>query len=322
MIIPVASGKGGVGKSLVAANLGVSLARLGRTVILVDLDFGGANLHSFLGMRRGGAGIGGLHWKQEKNLSALLTETGEERLWLIPGDSLLPGVANIEWQVKKMILKDLAELPADFIILDLGTGSSWNTVDFWLAGKGGIVVVIPEITSVLNAFALLKSAAYRLLSQGFPEGSSEKATLLDFASTWVEGSEHAFADFAKDLARRSPARGEAVLRSVRGILPCLVINRGRYESDVEAGHMLRDLVAKNLGFTPYFGAFIPEDHAVSGSLVARRPLVTLDPEAPFSRALRAFAGRLASAPQASPLRSPQPLVDVDLLSLAREALGQ
>ncbi len=321
MIIPVASGKGGVGKSLVAANLGVSLARLGRTVILVDLDFGCADLHSFLGMRSRASGIGSLHWKQEKNLSGLLAETGEERLWLIPGDTLQPGVANIEWQVKKRIQKDLAELPADFIILDLGTGSTWNTVDFWLAGTGGIIVVTPEITSVLNAYALLKSAAFRLLSQGFPEGSSEKAFVLDFASEWVEDGTRSLIDFAKDLARRSPSRGGAALRAFQGILPCLVINRGRDESDVEAGHMLRDLAVKNLGITPYFGAFIPEDPEASGSLAARRPLVSLDPEASFARAIRAFAGRIASAPRASLLRASRPLVDVDILALAREALS-
>ncbi len=319
-IIPIASGKGGVGKSLVAANLGVALARKGRTVILVDLDLGGANLHTFLGLRNRNSGIGSLYWKQERNLKALLAETGEERLWLVPGDNLLPGVANLDWQTKNRLIKELSGLPADFVLLDLGAGSSWNIVDFWLSSPGALIIVVPEITSVLNAYSFLKSAAFRLLSRFFPEGGPERRELKSFVAGKREGSGPSFFDFASDLAKRSPSRGGEAVKGLSDLCPCIVVNRAVEAADADMGYRLRDIASRNLGMTLSFGAFLPEDRAVPQSLAARRPLAASDPSAPFSRAIGAFAGRLASSPPPSPISAPLPLADVDLDSLVDETL--
>ena len=57
-IIPIASGKGGVGKSFITANLAIALAKLGKQVIVADLDFGGSNLHTCLGIHNTHPGIG------------------------------------------------------------------------------------------------------------------------------------------------------------------------------------------------------------------------------------------------------------------------
>jgi len=318
-VIPVASGKGGVGKSVVAANLGLCLARSGKTVILVDLDLGASNLHTFLGVRNRNAGIGSLLWKKERNLSALLTETGEERLWLVPGDSLLPGVANLDWHIKRRIIKELADLPADFVILDLGAGSSWNVVDFWLAGNGGFVVIVPEITSVLNAYSFLKSAAYRCLSLSLPAGGPERKALFDYAGQKTEGSGTSFLEFARRLAPGSG--GGEVPRVLASLQASVVLNRANEAGDAALGYRLRDLAAKNLGLRVGFGAFLPEDPSVGGSVAARKPLSALDPCSPFSCSIAAFARRLSLAPPPAGDPEPGPLVDEDLDSLARESLA-
>ncbi|HUX41879.1 MAG TPA: P-loop NTPase [Rectinemataceae bacterium] len=320
-LLPIASGKGGVGKSLIAANLGVSLARKGKTVILVDLDLGGSNLHTFLGMRNRNPGIGSLYWKQERNLQSLLAETGEERLWLVPGDNLLPGVANLEWQVKKRILRDIAKLPADFVLLDLGAGSSWNVVDFWLSVSGGLLVVVPEITSVLNAYSFLKSAAFRMLSQLFPAGGAERRELDTYVAEKREGSGISIFEFVRDLARRNPSRGGEAIKALSSLRPCVIVNRAEGSADADVGYRLRDISSKNLGIALSFGAFLPEDRAVPPSLASRRPLAASDPTAPFSRAIGAFANRLAASPAPSPIASPGPLADVDLEDLAAETLS-
>lgn len=75
ILIPIGSGKGGVGKTVFAANLGAALSAAGRTVILVDLDLGGANLHTCLGVRNKNPGVGSLVWKKEKHLEALVIAT-------------------------------------------------------------------------------------------------------------------------------------------------------------------------------------------------------------------------------------------------------
>jgi flagellar biosynthesis protein FlhG len=299
-LLPIASGKGGVGKSVIAANLGLALSRSGYAVVLVDLDLGGSNLHTFLGVKNRNSGIGELVWKRERSLSALLVETGYDRLWLVPGDGLLPGTANLEWFVKKRILKELAALPADFVILDLGAGSSYNVVDFFLASSDGLVVIRPEITSVLNAYAFLKTTAFRVLSRSFPDGSPDRAAVNEFASVKNEGAGISFLDFARELGARSP-EGKAAFERLSALRPRAVMNMGKASTDADLGHRLRDIAAKNLGIGVEFSGYLLDDPALPASVGARRPLLDLDPDSPFSRGTRALASALASRPASSPL---------------------
>jgi MinD-like ATPase involved in chromosome partitioning or flagellar assembly len=185
-IIPVASGKGGVGKTVFTANIGVSLARAGKTVILADLDLGGSNLHTALGEKNDKSGIGNYIYKQERSLESLLVETREPRLYFIPGDSLLPGTANLPYFRKAKILKELAGLVADYVILDLGSGSSYNTIDFFLTSASGILVVTPETTSILNAYSFVKAALFRMIYRSFPARSDERALVYRFTTERLE----------------------------------------------------------------------------------------------------------------------------------------
>ena len=211
--------------------------------------------------------------------------------------------------------------PADFVIVDLGGGSSWNVIDFWLAGNGGIVVTIPEITSIITSYSFLKSAAYRLLTQAYPEDSAERQEFLRYAGEKTEGGGLSFLAFAEALARRFPGRGRAGLEALRSLLPCVVINRARETADAGIGHRLLDISEKNLGIRISFGAFLPDDEAVGGSIAARRPLFDLDCQSPYSRAVGSFAETLAASPVPSPIALPLPLADEDIDLLALAALG-
>jgi flagellar biosynthesis protein FlhG len=293
-LLPIASGKGGVGKSVVAANLGLALSRMGgsgRAVVLVDLDLGGSNLHTFLGVKNRHAGIGSIAWKRERSLADLLVETGFERLWLVPGDGFLPGTANIEWFTKKRILKELETLPADYVILDLGAGSSYNVVDFFLSSSSGVIVVKPEITSVLNAYAFLKTSAFRVLSRAFPEKSPGRQAVNEFAAVKTEGGAVSFLEFARGLPDRFP-EGAAALERLDSLRPRVVMNMGTAASDVELGARLRDIAAKNIGLSVVFSGYLVDDPALPGSIAARKPIVDADPESPFSRGISALASRL------------------------------
>jgi flagellar biosynthesis protein FlhG len=325
-ILPIASGKGGVGKSVIAANLGLALSRHdreghpGRAVVLVDLDLGGSNLHTCLGIKNKHPGIGALVWKREKSLSDLLVETDYERLWFVPGDGLLPGAANIEWFTKKRILKELESLPADFVILDLGAGSSYNVVDFFLVSSEGLVVIRPEITSVLNAYAFLKTAAFRVLARSFPDRSPGRTAVNEFVAVKNEGSGQSFLDFARELAERFPDDGPAALARLSAMKPRAIMNMGRSSSDAELGYRLRDIAGKNLGIAVDFSGYLLDDPAVPASVAARRPLIDCDPSSPFARGIAAVASRLASERESSGLE----LGDADdaLPSLIAESLAE
>jgi flagellar biosynthesis protein FlhG len=320
-LLPVASGKGGVGKSVFCANLGLALSRLGKTVILVDLDLGGSNLHTCLGLKNRHPGLGSFIWKTEKSLAGLLVETGYDRLWLIAGDNLLPGTANLDWNSKRRIIKGLAALPADFVILDLGAGSSYNVVDFYLAAPQGFLVLAPEVTSVLNAYSFLKTSAYRILLRAFPDGSEERAAVLSYGESKTEGSGLSFLAFAADLAERFPKRGSAAVARIASLAPRVVMNRCREASDAELGYRLRDITKKNLGFDVDFTGFLLEDPSVPRSVAARTPLMARDPASPFARGVSAVATRIASSPETQALEPEEASPD-DLGALAESALSQ
>lgn len=146
-IIPIAAGKGGVGKSFLTANLGIALARQGHRTIVVDMDLGGSNLHSFLGLRNRHPGIGDYLEAKSGLLERLLSPTGVENLTFLPGDGKTPFMANIQHAQKIKLISRIRRLPADYILLDLGAGSSFNTLDFFSISEKGIVITATELSS-------------------------------------------------------------------------------------------------------------------------------------------------------------------------------
>lgn len=318
IIVPIASGKGGVGKTVFTANLGAKLAQAGKTVILVDLDLGGANLHTCLGVRNRYPGVGSIVWKKEKELEALVVPTGIDRLFLVPGDNLLPGTANLEFFTKRRIMKELQKLTADYVIMDLGAGASYNVVDFWLMASNGLLVTVPEIPAVLNAYSFLKTAAFRLLFRSFEKGSAERAAIVDFVVNRTEGQGDTFIQFAERLAASGSPRSLAALEELSRLRPRVVVNCGSGQADMAIAQRLREISARNLGVGMEYIAYIMRDENVPLSVAGRQVLAFADPSSPFSRGVAAAAERALRAPE-----TPAPGLefdDEDLSSAVERAL--
>ena len=319
IMLPVASGKGGVGKSVLAANLAIALAELGKTTVLVDLDLGGANLHTLLGIKNRHAGIGGLVYRTEASIESLVMETGIPRLYFIPGDTLLPGTANLEFFMKRKILRGLTTLPADYVLMDLGAGSSYNIVDFFLSSASGLVVTMPEITAVLNAYSFLKTALFRALFRSFPAKSDERHMIVDFASKKLEGSGDSFPALQSRLTAASPATAPSAIAGLGAIYPRVVLNMGKSNRDLAIGARLRDITYRNLGLSMEYIGFIPRDEAVPRSIVERKPVLIARPASPYAATVRAIARRIAETPTPAAPRLYQD--NEDLVAVAEEGLA-
>lgn len=319
ILLPVASGKGGVGKSVFATNLGVALAELGKTVILVDLDFGGSNLHTLLGIKNRHAGLGGLVYRTETHIESLVVETGIPRLFFIPGDTLLPGTANLEFFTKRKIMRELAALPADYVIMDLGAGSSYNVVDFFLCSASGLIVTVPEITAVLNAYSFLKTALFRALFRSFPPKGPERKTIIDFVSKKIEGTDESFKTLEARLIQAFPETAAAAVSQIEQLYPRVVLNMGRSSRDLAVGARLRDIVARNLGIGIEYIGFTPKDESIPHSVVERRPAMLARPEAPYAATIRAIARRIVETPVPAAPRLYQD--NEDLVAVAEEGLS-
>lgn len=291
-ILPIASGKGGVGKSATAVNLAITLAKKGKRVVLADFDFGGANLHTLLGLKNNHAGMGNFIYKQTADLSELLQDTKEENLKFIAGDCLYPGTANLDNFTKKKIIKKLNALDADYVILDLGAGTTYNTLDFYLLTYNSILVTTPELTSILNAYSFLKSAAFRFFMRQFKAKSDERKFIDEFLRNSSSGTETSFLELVAKTAENFNETCSQSLVELKKYRPQVILNMGETSDDLEMAKRLRSLVQNKLGISMDFVGFLPKDEKVSYAVALRTPLAISDPECKFVKGIETATDRI------------------------------
>ena len=147
IIWPIAGGKGGTGKSTMVANIGVGLSLLGYKVILVDGDLGGSDLHLFFDQISPPRSLSTFLTKEVSSLQDVLLPTPNENLHLVCGGSELVGMANLSYMAKSKLLRHIKSLDADYILIDLGAGSAYNTLDLFTLSNNGIIVCTPALVS-------------------------------------------------------------------------------------------------------------------------------------------------------------------------------
>jgi len=157
-VIAVTSGKGGVGKSNLAVNLGIYLSSLGQKVTLIDTDLGLANIDLILGVTP--EYHLGHFFSGEKTLPQITME-GPAGLRIIAGGSGFQELADIsEWQLDKCLQQFYTlEQDSDIIIFDTGAGISNKVLRFVVAAKEVLVVTTPEPTAIVDAYGVIKVLA-------------------------------------------------------------------------------------------------------------------------------------------------------------------
>ena len=157
-VVAVVSGKGGVGKTSLAVNLAIALAAAGRRVLLVDTDFGLANVGLVLGQRpRGDLG----HVLSGRMPLHEIVREGPAGIRWIPGASHMPSIARIGERRREALLDGLTALETqhDFVLLDAPAGIGQGVLHLARQADELALVTTPEPTAMMDAYALLKSAA-------------------------------------------------------------------------------------------------------------------------------------------------------------------
>jgi len=294
-ILPIASGKGGVGKSTVAANLAILLARSGKRILLCDFDFGGANLHTLLALKNSHAGMGNFIYKQTSDLSDLVQDTMEENLKFIAGDCLYPGTANIDTFTKNKIIRKLSQIENfDYVILDLGAGTTYNTLDFFLMTHNSILVTTPELTSILNAYSFLKAASFRFLMRQFKAKSEERKFINEYLKNSASGTETSFLDLFSKTAEKFSDSCQKISSEIKKFRPQAIVNMGETSGDLEMAKRLRKLVRDKLGIQMDFIGFLPREQKVGLSVALRTPLAVSDPDSKLIKSLQTAADAVLS----------------------------
>jgi len=177
MICAVGGGKGGVGKSLVSINVACALALEGHEVVLVDADLAGANVHTLFGIKHPPLTLNEFLGKTVGTIEDLLVPTPIRTLHLICGATDFIDLANPGHARKQRILRAIGKLPADFILVDIGAGATFNNLDFFNMADFGILVTTPEPTAILSGYEFLKLAVRRKILSAFSGNPSVKEPL-------------------------------------------------------------------------------------------------------------------------------------------------
>jgi flagellar biosynthesis protein FlhG len=299
-IIAVGGAKGGIGKSIFAANLGVLFSSAGHRTVLVDLDLGGANLHLYLGNTTLSSCINDFLCKRIPRLEdAMVSSKFGPRL--IGGDSSQFGAANITFAAKMKLLRSIKQIDADVIILDLGGDTSYNIVDFFLAADIGIVMGTCDPAAYLEAYNFIKIALYRKLNRLYGEESEfrlekdpELAGLIGLLSSHDTGERIANIHELRNRVRQQQPKNLFLINQLlRSFKPRLVLNmvEDRCCTDSVVWR-IQEVAEKMLCTEVNFAGSLPLENDIKRSARDLIPAIAKSPNGSYATNLNRIAGNL------------------------------
>ena len=271
-ILAIGGGKGGTGKSLITASLGICLADRGNGVLLIDADLGTANLHTFLGLEPPKIGLSDFVTKRESTISGVITKTGINNLKLISGAKDMIGIANLSYGQKMKVLNNIKKLNYRYILLDLGPGTSFNILDFFLISHCGILITSPEPTSIENRYRFTKGIVFRYLRKII----SKKVvrSLIDNGIRQRNG--HKFEsvfDLMEAIEKIEPRLGDTISSYLSTLDIKLIVNQVRTSKDRAIGQKMAIAAKKYFGIPIDFLGNVSHDNKVSKGLLQKKPLM-------------------------------------------------
>jgi len=280
-IIAIASGKGGVGKSMIATNVALLFARQGRQVVLMDLDIGGANLHILLGVLNPSATLTDFIERNVDSLESLAQPIPwGSGLRFIPGTGNTLATANLLYAQKKRLMRHVRSLKADIIILDCAPGASYQALDFFLLANVHVLVATPDPASVIELYRFLQLATIRnVVTSGLSREEKEVGKKL---------ARQEFSCMQEILDVRGQTQDvkktAAAFMTLPTIHPSLLFNRVSESTKLSASY-LQQMALQFIGRDFEVLGEIPQDTAVEQSVRSFLPVVDYAPYSPAATAL-------------------------------------
>jgi flagellar biosynthesis protein FlhG len=268
----IGGGKGGIGKSLISANLAVTVAKLGYTVTLLDLDLGSANLHTCLGVPIPQLSLSDFFSGRIYNFQQIVSPTTYKNLSFVSGFNDALNVADLAPKHVQRLTSEIKQISSQIVILDLGAGTNDRTLDFFLMADRKITVIVPEPTSIENGYRFIKSAFYRHL----------RACEAHLGIQWMigEAMDHknkygirSPADLIKHITRQDPMAGKKLTEEMNRFYLDILINQVRTRSDLDLGHSIKSICLKYFGIESHYLGYLDHDNAAWQALRKKQSLV-------------------------------------------------
>jgi flagellar biosynthesis protein FlhG len=275
----VGGGKGGVGKSLISSSIAFTIARLGFPVIAIDLDLGGANLHTILGLQPPKKCLSDFLSNPSLSLMDCVTETPYPNLKLIAGAKDDLKITHLNDEKKYRLIHEIQYISGHFVVLDLGAGINQYTLDFFNLADTGIVTVLPEPTSIENAYRFLKAAYYHRLFQN-PKFESIQP-LIDAAMTPnnTYGIQSP-SDLLNEVSFQNKELAVELKLAIKEFRPKLILNQSRSQTDIDVGFSMKSVAKKYFGIDFDYLGYLEYEPNVWQSVRRMRPMLA---EYPNSR---------------------------------------
>lgn len=294
-VIAMGGARGGVGKTVLAANLGLYLATIGRRVVLVDADPGGANLHSCLGshapvplsrVRRGGH-------KPDSASATIAPEalgaTPIPNLRLLHAGLDESGSSDSRGERLARLMSRLRSLDAEYVVVDLGVGTGRALLDAYLGADLALFVTIPEPTAIENTYRFFRAAFARFVVERVADPDAQAE--LERKIKALGGSPPPL-ELLGALRDEGSPNAERVEQAMEAFHPNVVINQTRLRTDLHLGFAMQSAVRRKLGVRIDYVGHVDHDDSVWTCVRSRRPLLLEVPGAKSSKKIEKIARRM------------------------------
>ena len=291
----VGGGKGGVGKTVVSSSLAIALARSGNRCIACDADFGAANLHTLLGVPEPPRLLRQFVSGEFGSLEEVAVETPIPKLKLVSGARAAINAANLDHPRRQKLIRHIRKLDADDVVIDLGAGSSFNALDFFVSADLSLAVVSPEPTSIENAYHFMKAAWFRAMQPATAVRRVREAVVLaigDHRGRIAIPPRR----LLEAVSQVDPYAAEQLSKRAEAFRPGLVVNRVASSCELQLDERIAEGCQEAIGANVRPVGSLSLDDVVPRALEQGKAVLEAFPCSRFGDEIYALAERMLASP--------------------------
>ncbi len=291
----IGGGKGGSGKSFLTSGLAMYLAGIGKTVTLIDADLGGANLHTILKIKKPKHSLTDF-FERKVPLAEIIEETGIPNLKLVIGDIRTLTPDSVKYSQRLKLYRHIKCISGDYVLIDLGAGSSLSTLDTFLLADKMITITLPEITSIDNLYHFLKKVLFRKLNGFLAEHQLKDAAKKAWKNR-ADGNIKTIKHLVDHFKGISGEVGQLLEKEFARLNIHVVINQIRHNPHMETGASIRSVIIKYFGIHAFYGGCIKFHDSLWQYVDQSEPYLRMDAAGPIITEIGTIAQNLMQKKQ-------------------------